>query len=77
MGPALPAQRKGCIPQYNKNTLHELQDKVDELELAGVFAKPEVVGVHVEYLNVSSLVKKSSGGQRLVTWPAIGNHSPH
>ena len=67
IGPTLPPQREGRLPQYNRNTLDELQDKFDELEAAGVFAKPEQVNVHVEYLNTSFLVKKPNGGSRLVT----------
>ena len=41
--------------------------KFDELEAAGVFAKPEQVNVHVEYLNSSFFLKKPNGGSRLVT----------
>ena len=67
IGPTLPPQRKGRLPQYNRNTLEELQDKFDELEAAGVFAKTEQVNVHVEYLNTSFLVNKPNGGSRLVT----------
>ena len=54
------------IPLH-RNTLEALQDKFDELEAAGVFAKSDQVNVHVEYLNVSFLVKKPNGGSRLVT----------
>ena len=32
MGPVLPPQRRGRLPQYNHNQLVELQDKFDELE---------------------------------------------
>ena len=67
MGPVLPPQRKGRLPQYNRGKLDILQAKFDELEAGGVFAKPEDVGVPVEYLNLSFLVKKPSGGHRLVT----------
>ena len=67
MGPTLPPQRKGRLPQYNRNSLQELQQKFDELEAAGVFSKPEDVGITVEYLNISFLVRKPSGGSRLVT----------
>ena len=67
VGTTLPPQRKGRLPQYNRNTLEELKLKFDELEAAGVFAKPEQVNVHVEYLNISFFVKKPSGGSRLVT----------
>jgi hypothetical protein len=67
MGPVLPPQRKGRVPQYNKNRLVELQQKFDELEKAGVFAKPEQVNITVEYLNPSFLISKPNGGTRLVT----------
>ena len=67
MGPTLPPQRKGRLPHYNRETLCELQMKFDELEQAGVFAKPEDENITVEYLNLSFLVKKPNGGSRLVT----------
>ena len=67
IGPTLPPQRKGRIPQYNRSTLEELQAKFDELKAAGVFAKPEQVIVQVEYLNISFLIRKPNGGSRLVT----------
>lgn len=66
-GPTLLPQRKGRLPQYNRNTLEELQDKFEEPEASGVCAKPEQVNVHVEYLNTSFLVKEPNGGSRLVT----------
>ena len=37
MGPVQPPQRKGCVPQYSRNQLVELQAKFDELEQAQVF----------------------------------------
>ena len=64
---SLPPQRKGRLPSYNKEKLVELQQKFDELEAHGVFAKPEDVNVTVEYLKLSFLVAKPSGGARLVT----------
>lgn len=67
MGPVQPPQRKGRVPMYARDKLVELQAKFDELEAVGVFAKPEDIGVNVEYLNPSFLVKKPSGGHRLVT----------
>ena len=67
MRPTLLPQRKGRLPQYNCSTMESLQAKFDQLEDAGVFAKPEQVNVHVEYLNTSFLVKKPNGGSRLVT----------
>jgi len=39
----------------------------DELEQAKVFRRPEDLGITIEYLNPSFLVKKPSGGHRLVT----------
>ncbi|CAG2237074.1 unnamed protein product [Mytilus edulis] len=67
MGPVQPPQRKGRMPQYSKNNLVELLNKFDELECKGVFRKPKDVGISVEYINPSFLVKKASGGFRLVT----------
>jgi hypothetical protein len=45
----------------------ELQNKFDELESQGVFARPEDVGVVVEHVSPSFLVAKPKGGHRLVT----------
>ena len=67
MGPSLPPQRKGRVPQYNRNKLEDLQAIIDELDSIDVFGKPEDSSVVVEYLNPSFLVKKPSGGHRLVT----------
>jgi hypothetical protein len=67
MGTTLPPQRKGRLPHYNRDSLIDLQQKFDDLESQGVFAKPEDVNVVVEYLNMSFLVKKPNGGTRLVT----------
>jgi hypothetical protein len=67
MGPTLPPQRKGRVPQYSRDKLEELQRKFDELENAGVFSPPEDAGVVVEYVNPSFLINKPSGGYRLVT----------
>ncbi len=67
MGPTLPPQRKARLPHYNHDMLQVLQQKFDELESVGVFAKPEDVRIPVEYLNLSFLVKKPNGDHRLVT----------
>ena len=76
MGPVLPYQRKGRLPQYNHNRLVELQDKFDELDQKGVFVLPESVGVSVQYVNPSFLVNKPNGGTRLVTaFADIGRYS--
>ena len=67
IGPTLPPQGKGRLPQYHRNTLGELQDRYNELKAGGVFGKPEQVNIRVKYLNTSFLVKKPNGGSRLVT----------
>ena len=67
MGPVQPPQRKGRLPQYSCNKLVQLQAKFDELELQGVFQRPEDIGKTIEYLNSSFLVTKPSGGHQLVT----------
>ena len=67
IGPSLPPQRKGRVPQYSRDKLVLLQEKLDQLEEAGIIAKPEMVGISVEYLNPSFLVTKPNGGHRLVT----------
>ena len=67
MGPVEPPQRKGKVPQYSNDKLHELQAKCDKLEKLQVLRKPEDLGITPEYLNPLFLVKKPSGGFRLVT----------
>lgn len=76
MGPVQPPQRKGRLPQYSKDKLQELQQKFDDLEERGVFARPEDMDITVEYLNPSFLVKKANGGFRLVTaFADVGRYS--
>ena len=67
IGPVQPPQHKGHILQYSRNQLEELQAMFDELEQAKVFCHREDLGITVEYLNPSFLVKKPSGRHRLVT----------
>lgn len=67
MGPVEPPPQKGRLPSYNRNNMEELQNKMDELEAMGVLAKPEDVGVTIEYVSPSFLVRKPNGGSRLVT----------
>ena len=53
-----------------------LHRKFDELENQGVFDRPESLGITAEYLNPSYLVKKTSGGFRLVTaFAEVGRYS--
>lgn len=76
MGPVEPPQRKGRLPQYARDKLIELQEKFDDLEILGVFRRPEDVGITIEYLNPSFLVKKPNGGSRLVTaFSDVGRYS--
>lgn len=76
MGPVQPPQRKGRVPQYSKNQLDTLQQKFDELENIGVFKRPEDVGITVEYVNPSFLIKKPNGSFRLVTaFADVGRYS--
>ena len=61
---------------YGRDKLTELQQKFDELENLGVFQRPEDLGITVEYLNPSFLVKKPNGGYRLVTaFTDVGRYS--
>ena len=75
MGPNLPKQRPGRNPLYSRTNKEELQATIDDLLWKGVLAKPEDIGVNVEYVSPSFLVKKSSGGHRLVT--AFGDLAEH
>ena len=75
MGPVEPPQRN-WLPQYARHQLLELQQKFDELETLGVFKRPEDINIPVEYLNPSFLIKKPSGGYRLVTaFADVGRYS--
>ena len=64
MSPVLPPQSKGRLPDYGPDRLRELQNKCDELEAQGILAKPEQVGINVEYLNLTFLVQKPNKGTR-------------
>ena len=75
IGSVEPPQRKGRLPQYNRQRLTELQSKFDELESLGIFQRPEDIGVHVEHVHPSFLVNKPGGGSRLVTdFTAVGRY---
>ena len=68
IGRVAPPNRKLQVPCYDRKNMDLLQDKFDELEGEGVFARPEDINVTVEHVSPSFLVKKSSGsGHRLVT----------
>lgn len=65
LDPVQHPQRKG--QQFSKDLLCNLQEMFNELKNIGVFKRPEDLGISVEYINPSFLVKKHSGGFRLVT----------
>ena len=69
MGPTPPPQNKGKNPLfYGRNNLLLLQEKFDELVQKGVFKRPQDIGVTVENLNTTFLVKKKdTTDMRLVT----------
>ena len=66
-GPVIPPTRKPKLPFYNQATLQLLQEEADKLEAHGVLAKPEDIGVDVQYASPSFLVKKPDGTYRFVT----------
>ena len=71
-----PPQRKGRLPQNASNKIVELQEKFDDLESQGIFQPPENLGITVEYLKPSFLIKKPNGGHRLVTaFADVGRYS--
>ena len=67
MGPTPPPQRRGRLPLYPAKNMQLLQEHLDILEEQGVLAKPETLGINVEYVNPTFLVKKSDGRFRTVT----------
>ena len=69
MGPNLPPQWKGHTPFYSDTGLQELQDKFDELHSQGILSRPQEIGVSVENVNPSFMVRKQppSTDKRLVT----------
>ena len=50
---------KARLPTYNTEKLRLLQEKMDELQDLDVLARPKDVGMEVEYLSPSFMVKKS------------------
>ena len=67
MSENLPPQRKGRVPDYSGNDKEELQKMMDYLRDEGVLSRAEDVEQPVEYVHPSFLIKKQSGGYRLVT----------
>ena len=72
-----PSTRLKEVPWYPKTLLAELQDKFDELDQKGALARPQDIGVTVEAMSPSFLVKKKppSNGFWLVT--SFGNLASH
>lgn len=76
MGPVPPPAHKARLPAYNDERLKLLQEKMDELEDMGVLAKPEDLGIVVEYSSPSFLVKKPDNSERVVTaFNTIGTYA--
>lgn len=67
MNENLPPQRKGRVPDYSKGDKDHLQERFDMLLKEGVMSRAEDINQPVEYVHPSFLVKKPSGGHRLVT----------
>ena len=69
IGPNLPPQRNGRVPFYGDGGLKELQDKFDDMHSRGILSRPQEIGVIIENVNPSFLVKKQppSVDKRLVT----------
>merc|ERR1712015_61650 len=69
MGPVPPPQHKGKVPPfYGRDDRVILQEKFDELVQKGVLKRPQDIGVTVENLNTSFLVKKKdTNDMRFVT----------
>ena len=67
MSEDLPPQRKARVPDYSREDKEILQAKFDYLLSEGVLSRAEDVDQPVEYVHPSFLVKKESGGHRLVT----------
>ena len=67
IGSTVPPTCKLHAPSYSHSNLQMLQEKFDELEREGVFARPEDVGVAVEHVSLNSFLVWQSGGYRLVT----------
>ena len=54
-------------PAYSQDMKRQLELKIEELIDAGILVRPESIGVTVEFVSPSLLVKKSDGTWRLVT----------
>ena len=67
IGAVPPPPKKARTPFYNQKNLVVLQEKADELESKGVLVSPESIGVVVEHVSPSFLLKKASGDWRFVT----------
>ena len=68
LGPVEPPHTKVFVPNYDRKKLDILQQKCDDLEAMGVLARPEDVGVRVEFVSPSFLVDRPDGGEpRMVT----------
>ena len=76
LGPVIPPPRKPKLPFYSHSQLQLLQEEADKLESLGVLAKPEDVGVDVQFASPSFLTKNPDGSHRFVTaFNELGEYS--
>ena len=75
MGPIEPPPQKARLPSYSTDKLRLLQSKMDDLEDMGVLAKPEDVGVTVEYVSPSFLIKKEEDYRLVTAFNMIGTYA--
>ena len=75
--PCNPHNARAVFPSTSSpRQAGRISKEFDELEQCQVFRRPEDVGITVEYINPSFLVKKPSGGYRLViTFAVVGRYS--
>lgn len=67
-GTSSTTKKKGADTSIFQNAATTLQEKFNELEDIGVMKRQEdIIGVTEKYINPSFLIKKSTGGFRLVT----------
>ena len=63
----IPPPREGKLPLYIQSRLELLQKEADKLEALGILAQSECVGVDVQFVSPSFLIKKRDGSFRFAT----------
>lgn len=69
-----PPQTKGRVPFYSDTGLQELQDYFDDLERRGILSRPEEVGVTVENIHPSFLVRSATKKRLVTDFKSIANY---